>query len=76
MEPETGNFEFVRMDAMVAERLSSSPRTFDIYGYCGLGIMSELFFHRDILSTVIGRNGHALQDYNRVKLKTKNNNNK
>lgn len=41
-------FEFVRMDAIVAERTSSNPRTFDIYGFCGVGILSELFLHGDV----------------------------
>jgi hypothetical protein len=48
------NFEFVRMDAIVAERLSASPRTYDIYGYCGLGILSEYFYHGDIEEDVVG----------------------
>jgi hypothetical protein len=40
-------FEFVRMDAIVAELTTSSPRTFDIYGFCGIGILSEVFLHGD-----------------------------
>jgi hypothetical protein len=40
--------EYVRMDAIVAERLTASPRTFDIYGFCGLAILSEFFYHGDI----------------------------
>lgn len=46
-------YEFVRMDAIVAERLSSSPRTFDIYGFCSLSIMSEYFHHHDIRQFII-----------------------
>lgn len=42
------DFEYVRMDAIVAERLTASPRIYDIYGYCGLGIMSEYFYHGDV----------------------------
>ncbi len=41
-------FEFVRMDAIVAELTTSSPRTFDIYGFCGIGILSEMFLHGDV----------------------------
>jgi serine/threonine protein kinase len=41
------SFEYVRMDATVAERLTASPRVFDIYGYCGLSILSEFFPHGD-----------------------------
>ena len=31
------------MDAIVAERLTSSPRIYTIYGFCGIGILSETF---------------------------------
>lgn len=41
-------YEYVRMDGIVAERLTASPRTFDIFGYCGLSIMSEFFYHGDM----------------------------
>ena len=36
------------MDAVVAERLTSSPRTFDMYAFCGLTIISEFFPHGDL----------------------------
>ncbi|KAG7346821.1 hypothetical protein IV203_005890 [Nitzschia inconspicua] len=52
---EHGNYEkiyrdlyWMRMDAVVAERLTASPRIYDIYGYCGLSILSELFRHGNI----------------------------
>jgi len=45
---DAGAYEFVRMDAMVAERLTSSPRIYDIYGFCGLSVLSEYFPHGDI----------------------------
>lgn len=35
------DFEFMRMDAIVSERLSSDPKTVDVYAYCGLGMLSE-----------------------------------
>ncbi len=47
------DYEFVRMDAMVAERLTSSPRIYDIYGFCGLSILSEYFQHGDIENMVV-----------------------
>ena len=37
------DMEYTRVDATVAERLSSSPHIYDIYGHCGIGIMSEWF---------------------------------
>lgn len=73
MDVEHDNFEFVRMDAMVAERLSSNPRTFDIYGFCGLGIMSEFFYHGDIERFAISGDGHADQGYDRDELEPQNN---
>jgi serine/threonine protein kinase len=41
-------FEYVRVDALVAERLSKHPRSFELYSYCGLTVISEFFFHGDI----------------------------
>jgi len=35
------NFEYARMDALVMERLTSSPRIVDIYGYCGFTVVTE-----------------------------------
>ncbi|KAL3917376.1 MAG: hypothetical protein SGILL_004743 [Bacillariaceae sp.] len=48
-----GDYEFTRMDAMVAERLTASPRIYDIYGFCGQGIISEFFSHGDLESVTI-----------------------
>lgn len=50
--------EYVRMDALVAERLSASPRTYDIYGHCGLSIASEFFYHGDVEDLVLGEIGY------------------
>ncbi|CAJ1969156.1 unnamed protein product [Cylindrotheca closterium] len=47
------NYEFVRMDAIVAERLTASPRIYDIYGFCGLGILSEFFPHGDLEAEIV-----------------------
>eukprot|EP00536_Pseudo-nitzschia_multiseries_P008451 jgi/Psemu1/257255/estExt_Genewise1Plus.C_2140069 len=41
------------MDAIVAERLTSSKRIYDIYGACGIGIMSEFLFNGQIESLAI-----------------------
>ena len=46
------------MDGMVAERLSSSPRIYDIYGMCGQGILSEYFVHGDMEYIAIPGEGH------------------
>jgi len=36
-------FEYTRMDALVMEKLSSSPRIVDIYGYCASSVLTERF---------------------------------
>jgi serine/threonine protein kinase len=41
------------MDAIVAERLTSSPRIYNIYTMCGLGLVSEFFVHGDIQQLII-----------------------
>jgi serine/threonine protein kinase len=51
------HFEYVRIDALVAERLTSSPRIYDIYGQCALGIMSEYFPHGDMEAVVVPGDG-------------------
>ena len=40
--------EYTRMDAIVAERLTASPRIYDIYGACGIGIIAEYFPHGQV----------------------------
>ena len=50
--------EYVRMDAIVAERLSASPRIYDIYGHCALSIASEFFYHGDIEDVSAGEIGY------------------
>lgn len=57
-----GDYEFVRMDAMVAERLSSSPRIYDIYGFCGLSILSEFFPHGDIEGEAVTGSGYLSKE--------------
>lgn len=47
------DFEYTRVDANVAELLSASPRIYDIYGHCGIAIMSEWFPHGDLEEAAI-----------------------
>ena len=53
--------EYVRMDAMVADRLHTNPRTYDIFGFCGLSIFSEFFLHGDIEATAVPGDGFMEQ---------------
>lgn len=55
-------YETVRVDALVAERLSASPRTYDIYGYCGYGILSEYFYHGDVEEVAYEDDGWLEED--------------
>ena len=61
-------YEYSRMDAMVAERLTASPRVFDIYGFCGLSIVSEFFEHGDIEPLAVPNQG-SLTDEEKQQLK-------
>jgi hypothetical protein len=38
----------MRLDALVAERLTASPHIMDVYGLCGTATLSELFLHGDV----------------------------
>ena len=45
---ELEDYEFMRMDAITAERLYWSPRIVDIYAFCGLGMINEAMVHGDM----------------------------
>ena len=45
--------EYVRLDAIIAERLTSIPIIYDIYAYCGLSIFSEFFPEGDLEYMII-----------------------
>jgi hypothetical protein len=69
---EYDSFEYVRMDALVAERLSANPRSFDIFGFCGLSITSQLFRHGDVEWLVVSGSGYSKNLYDRAALKPHN----
>ena len=53
----------MRMDAIVAEKLSYSPRIVDIYSYCALGMINEAMHNGDMENVAVpgkGRIGHKL----------------
>jgi serine/threonine protein kinase len=52
------DFEYTRVDANIAERLTASPRIYDIYGHCGIGILSEWFPHGDMEVSSIDYDGY------------------
>jgi serine/threonine protein kinase len=60
--PNFEYFEYVRMDALVSERLTSSPQIVDIYGYCGNSMLSEYFPDGDLVSIVSPKGGYMAAD--------------
>jgi serine/threonine protein kinase len=56
----TQNLEYTRVDALVAERLTASKRIYDIYGHCGIGILSEFFPHDDIEDIIVPGTGYLM----------------
>jgi len=48
------DMEYMRMDSLVAERLSFSPYVVDIYGFCALGHIGEFMPHGELESVAEG----------------------
>lgn len=64
----------MRMDAIVAEKLTSSPRIVDIYGFCGLGMINEAMDKGDIEKVAVPGKGRIGQELNnKLKLDVRNN---
>jgi len=64
----TDRYEFIRMDALVMERLTSSPRIADIYGHCATSIYSEFLPNEAEEFIVLGEgDGENLNDEDDVK---------
>ena len=59
---DTDGFEYIRMDAMVAEMTTSSPLTYDIYGFCGVSIVSEFFPHGDVEQMIVPGRGYMKKE--------------
>ena len=38
------NYEYMRMDAIVSERIGSYPQIVNIYGFCALSLVSEVCY--------------------------------
>ena len=58
---EVTNYEFTRMDALVMERLTSSPRIVDIYGHCAVSVMTE-HLPIEMESTIISGSGYVSEN--------------
>jgi serine/threonine protein kinase len=67
------NYEFVRMDALVSERLTFSPRIVDIYGHCGLSMLSELLPNGEVQEIVVPTSGYTKKTDQSKELHPENN---
>ena len=57
--------DHVRRDALIMERLSSSPRIIDIYGYCGTS-MSVEFIENEIEEKIVPGSGYMKEDLQKM----------
>lgn len=64
------DFEYTRVDANIAERLTASPNIYDIYGHCGIGILSEWFPHGDMEESAMDYDNYPEVDEIRKDLAT------
>jgi len=57
------DYEFMRMDAIVAERLSSNDRIVDIYSFCALGMINEAMPFGDAESLAVPSGNGRSESY-------------
>lgn len=51
----------MRMDALVSEKLTWSPRIVDIYGFCGVTIVAEALELGDLLDLAVPTGGYLTE---------------
>jgi serine/threonine protein kinase len=64
----------MRMDAIVSEKLTSSPRIVDIYGFCGVSMLNEAMPNGNMMSVAVpgkGRLGKALSPIGELDVRNK-----
>ena len=70
------DFEFMRMDAIVAEKLTWSSRIVDVYAFCALGMINEAMQNGDMEPIAVpsgnGRSTSLEAPEKSVKLKVEN----
>jgi hypothetical protein len=54
--------EYVRVDALVTERMTSNDLIVNIFGYTGFSLIAEMFFDGDIEGDIVGRDNRS-QDF-------------
>jgi serine/threonine protein kinase len=47
------DIEYMRVDTLVSERMTSSPNIIDTYGYCGLASLSEYALHGSVDNDIV-----------------------
>ena len=67
-------FEFTRMDALVSERFTSNHQFVDVYGHCGVSMLSEYLSRGNIETLAIASGGFSKQAdlHDEVELKPQN----
>ncbi|KAL3928574.1 MAG: hypothetical protein SGARI_004995 [Bacillariaceae sp.] len=57
------DIEFMRLDSLVAERMTVSPRIFDMYGLCGIASYSQFALHGTIEDEIYGETVDHDEEY-------------
>jgi hypothetical protein len=60
------SYEYVRVDAFVTERFTSTPSIVDIYQFCGLSMLTEYFPYGDAEKDIVGF-PHRREDFDPLK---------
>ncbi|CAB9500486.1 Probable serine/threonine-protein kinase [Seminavis robusta] len=66
LDYEADSYEYVRMDAFVTERFTSHKQFVDIFGFCGVSMLTEYFPFGDVEKDVVGFQHHR-KDFNPLK---------
>lgn len=48
------DFEYIRMDSLITERMTSNPQIVNMYGFCGFTMVTEYFSNGDVEESIVG----------------------
>ena len=48
------DYEYIRVDSLITERMTSNPQIVNMYGFCGFTMLTECFTNGDIEGDVVG----------------------
>jgi hypothetical protein len=48
------DYEYIRVDSLITERMTSNPQIVNMYGFCGFTMLTECFTNGDIEEDVVG----------------------